>query len=149
MTTTSAGRRRWMKRRSARRIVEVAEQLRKKAEKPRPSSGVPYATPLLFYHDWEQISGAPSPTKFGFKDAQAAFFDALQYKDHFSYYTDYQLLPNLDTGAWLLFYQAYRETYVSAGEKWPARSLSVAHARGRERRRAEGAALRRGRSTRR
>ena len=100
--------------------LEIAARLRKKAEKPRPSSGVPYATPLLFYHDWEQIAGAPSPTKFGFEDAQDAFFHELQYKDHYSYYTDYQLLPNRDTGAWLLFYQAYRETYVSAGAKWPA-----------------------------
>jgi len=100
--------------------LEIAAQLRKKAEKPRPSSGVPFATPLLFYHDWEQIAGAPSPTKFGFQDAQDAFFHELQYKDHYSYYTDYQLLPNRDTGAWLLFYQAYRETYVSAGAKWPA-----------------------------
>jgi hypothetical protein len=100
--------------------AKLAEQLRKNAEKPRPSSGVPYGTPLLFYLDWDQIAGAPSPTQFGFKDAQGAFFDELQYKDHFSYYTDYQLLPNRNTGAWLLFYQAYRETYVSAGEKWPA-----------------------------
>jgi hypothetical protein len=100
--------------------VAIAAQLRKKAEKPRPSSGVPYATPLLFYHDWEQLRGAPSPTQFGFQDAQAAFFDELQYKNNFSYYTDYQRLPGRDSGAWLLFYQAYRETYVSAGEKWPA-----------------------------
>ena len=40
---------------------KIAEQLRKKAEKPRPSAGVPYATPLLFYHDWDQSQGAPSP----------------------------------------------------------------------------------------
>jgi hypothetical protein len=100
--------------------LEVAAQLRKKAEKPRPSSGVPYATPLLFYHDWDQIQGAPAPTEFGFKDAQAAFFEELQYQKFFSYYADYQLLPNRDTGAWLLFYQAYRETYISAGETWPA-----------------------------
>jgi hypothetical protein len=100
--------------------LKIAEQLRKKAEKPRPSSGVPYATPMLFYLDWKQIAGAPAPAKFGFRDAQVAFFDELQYKDNYSYYTDYQLLPNRDTGAWLLFYQAYRETYVSAGAKWPA-----------------------------
>jgi hypothetical protein len=100
--------------------LEVAERLRKKAEKPRPSSGVPYATPLLFYHDWDQIQSAPPPTKFGFKDAQAAFFEELQYLKYFRYYTDYQLLPNRDTGAWLLFYMAYRETYVRAAETWPA-----------------------------
>ena len=29
--------------------LKIAEQLRKNAEKPRPSSGIPYATPLLFY----------------------------------------------------------------------------------------------------
>ena len=99
--------------------VKRAGQLRKNAEKPRPSSGVPYPTPLFFYLDWGQIIGAPSPKQFGFNDAQAAFFNEIQYKDFFSYYSDYQLLPNRDTGAWLLFYQAYRETYVSAGEKWP------------------------------
>jgi len=100
--------------------LEIAAALREKAKKPRPSSGVPYATPLLFYYDWQQISGAPSPIEFGFQDAQKAFFDAMMYQDHFSYYADYQKLPGRDTGAWLLFYQAYRETYVSAGEKWPA-----------------------------
>lgn len=100
--------------------VAIAEQLRKDAEKPRPSSGIPHASPLLFYHGWDRIGGAPSPTKFGFQDAQRAFFEKLQYDNHFTYYCDYQLLPNRDTGAWLLFYQAYRETYVSAGEKWPA-----------------------------
>ena len=100
--------------------VAIAEKLRKEAEKPRPSSGVPYATPMLFYHGWDQISGAPSPEKFGFKDAQAAFFEELQYKNHFDYYADYQTLPGRDKGAWLLFYAAYRETYVEAGAKWPA-----------------------------
>jgi uncharacterized protein DUF1592/uncharacterized protein DUF1588/uncharacterized protein DUF1587/uncharacterized protein DUF1595/uncharacterized protein DUF1585/cytochrome c len=100
--------------------VKIAGQLRKKVERPIPSSGVPYATPMLFYHDWEQIQGAPSPVKFGFMDAQKAFFEALQYKNNFSYYTDYQLLPGRDTGAWLLFYMAYRETYVIADPKWPS-----------------------------
>lgn len=105
--------------------VEIARQLRKKAEKPRPSSGVPYATPLLFYHDWEQIAGAPSPTNFGFSDAQRAFFEELQHQKFFSYYNDYQALPGRDSGAWLLFYQAYRETYVSAGERWTAGRYTV------------------------
>jgi hypothetical protein len=105
--------------------VKLAEQLRKKAEKPRPSSGLPYATPRLFYLDADQIKGAPSPTRFGFQDAQKAFFDENQFTNFFSYYADYQLLPGRDTGAWLLFYQAYRETYVSAGEKWPAGSYTL------------------------
>jgi hypothetical protein len=100
--------------------VETAAQLRKKAEKPRPSSGIPYPTPRLFYLDWDQIRGAPAPSDFGFKDAQKAFFDENQYVHFFPYYADYQQLPGRDAGAWLLFYQAYRETYVSAGEKWPA-----------------------------
>ncbi|HEX4130759.1 MAG TPA: DUF1592 domain-containing protein [Pirellulales bacterium] len=99
--------------------VATAERLRKQTEKPRPSSGVPYATPMHFYLDWDQIAGAPSPTEFGFQDAQKAFFDETQYRNHFVYYDDYQKLPARETGAWLLFYQAYRETYVSAGEKWP------------------------------
>jgi hypothetical protein len=53
-------------------------------------------------------------------DAQKAFFDELQYINHFAYYTDYQKLPGRESGAWLLFYQAYRETYVEAGPKWPS-----------------------------
>ena len=40
--------------------------------------------------------------------------------NYFDYYADYQKLPGRDTGAWLLFYQAYRETYVDADAKWPA-----------------------------
>lgn len=100
--------------------LAVANRLREEAKKPRPSSGVPYATPLLFYHGWEEIKGAPSPTDFGFADAQKAFFDELQYINHFAYYTDYQSLPGRESGAWLLFYQAYRETYVEAGPKWPS-----------------------------
>lgn len=99
--------------------VKIAEELREKAKKPRPSSGVPFATPLLFYHDWDQIRGAPPPSEFGFKDSQAAFFEEQRYQKQFSYYVDYQKLPNRETGAWLLFYLAYRETHVSADEKWP------------------------------
>jgi hypothetical protein len=99
--------------------IQVTRQLRKKAKKPRPSSGVPYPTPLLFYLDWDQVAGAPSPTNFGFSDAQRAFFEELQYQKYYSYYMDYQLLPQRKTGAWLLFYQAYREAYVSADESWP------------------------------
>ncbi|HEX4132285.1 MAG TPA: DUF1592 domain-containing protein [Pirellulales bacterium] len=98
----------------------IAAKLRKDAEKPRPSSGVPYATPMFFYLDAEQIHGAPSPTEFGFQDAQNAFFEEIQYRKFFSYYADYQKLPGRDAGAWLLFYHGYRETYVAAGEKWPA-----------------------------
>jgi len=98
---------------------ELAARLREAAKQPRPSSGVPHATPLMFYHDWAQLRGAPPPTEFGFKDAQDAFFEELQYQKHHRYYVDYQTLPGRDTGAWLLFYQAYRETYVSAGPKWP------------------------------
>ena len=100
--------------------LKIAAELREKAKKPRSASGVPYATPLFFYFDWEQIQGAPSPTDFGFQDAQGAFFEENQYVNFFPYYEDYQKLPARDTGAWLLFYQAYRETYVEAGEKWPA-----------------------------
>jgi hypothetical protein len=100
--------------------VALAEKLRKDAEKPRPSSGIPYASPLLFYLDSEQISGAPPASQFGFRDAQNAFFYELQYRTQFPYYTDYQSLPGRDTGAWLLFYQAYRETHVEARAEWPA-----------------------------
>ena len=100
--------------------LKIAAELREKAKKPRPASGVPYATPLFFYFDWEQIKGAPPPTDFGFKDAQQAFFEEHMYENYFPYYADYQKLPARDTGAWLLFYQAYREEYVSAGPKWPA-----------------------------
>jgi hypothetical protein len=99
--------------------VEVVATLREKAKKPRPSSGVPYATPILFYLDWNQIKGAPPPQAFGFQDGQKAFSDEIVYRNYFPYYADYQKLPARDTGAWLLFYLAYRETYVSAGEKWP------------------------------
>lgn len=99
--------------------VEVAARLREEAKKPRPSSGVPYATPLFFYLDWDQIAGAPHPKDFGFPDAQKAFFDKIQYDQHFDYYKAYQSLPGRDAGAWLLFYQAYRETYVEAPADWP------------------------------
>jgi hypothetical protein len=99
--------------------VEVAARLREEAKKPRPSSGVHYATPLFFYLDWDQIAGAPHPKDFGFPDAQKAFFDKIQYDQHFDYYRAYQSLPGRDAGAWLLFYQAYRETYVETPADWP------------------------------
>ena len=99
---------------------KIAAKLRKDAEKPRPSSGVPYATPLFFYYGWDRIRGAPSPAKFGLRDAQTAFADEVHYQNFFVYYTDYQKLPGRETGAWLLFYQAYRETQVAAEKSWPA-----------------------------
>ena len=100
--------------------VKIAAELREKAKQPRPASGVPFASPLFFYLDWEQIKGAPSPVEFGFKDAQQAFVEENLYNQFFPYYEDYQKLPARDKGAWLMFYLAYRETYVEAGKKWPA-----------------------------
>lgn len=100
--------------------VVLAAQLRKKAEKPRPSSGYPHPTPRLFYLDADQIKGAPSPAKYGFKDTHDAFLQEHDYVNFFPYFADYQKLPGRETGAWLMFYMAYRETYVSAGKKWPA-----------------------------
>ena len=100
--------------------MKIAAELREKAKRPRPATGIPYASPLFFYLDWEQIKGAPSPTGYGFKDAQAAFVEENLYVNYFSYYQDYQKLPARDNGAWLMFYLAYRETYVEADKKWPA-----------------------------
>lgn len=105
--------------------VAINARLRKKAEKPRPSSGYPHPTPRLFYLDADQIKGAPSPTKFGFKDTHDAFLQEHDYVNFFPYFADYQKLPSRDTGAWLMFYMAYRETYVSAGEKSPAGRYSL------------------------
>ena len=100
--------------------LKIAAELREKAKKPRPTTGVPYATPLFFYLDWEQIKGAPSPAAYGFMDAQAAFVEENLYVNYFTYYEDYQKLPARDKGAWLMFYLAYRETYVEADKNWPA-----------------------------
>ena len=100
--------------------VKIAAELHEKAKLPRPASGVPFASPLFFYLDWEQIKGAPSPVDFGFKDAQQAFVEENLYNHYFPYYEDYQKLPARDKGAWLMFYLAYRETHVEAGKQWPA-----------------------------
>ncbi|HWA98709.1 MAG TPA: DUF1592 domain-containing protein [Pirellulales bacterium] len=100
--------------------VAKIDQLKLDAQKLSGASASPRAAPLLYYHLWHQIAGAPSPEEFGFHDSQAALFEELQYRLHYTYYADYQQLPGRDRGAWLLFYQAYRETYVSAGESWPA-----------------------------
>jgi hypothetical protein len=106
--------------------VEIAAKLRKEVKTPAETGkadlgrAVLEHAAMMFYHKWDQIKGAPPPSQFGFQDAQKAFFDELQYINHFVYYTDYQSLPGRDTGAWLLFYQAYRETYVEADAKWPA-----------------------------
>jgi len=100
--------------------VKIAAELHEKAKQPRPASGVPFATPLFFYLDWEQIKGAPSPVEFGFKDAQQAFVEENNFVHFFSYYEDYQKLPAREKGAWLMFYLAYRETYVEADKTWPA-----------------------------
>jgi hypothetical protein len=74
--------------------LAIAAQLRKKAEQPRPSSGIPSPTPQLFYLDWEQIKHAASPTKFGFTDAQDAFFHWVMYEYHFQSFAAYQKLPS-------------------------------------------------------
>ncbi|MGV3659268.1 MAG: DUF1592 domain-containing protein [Prosthecobacter sp.] len=100
--------------------VATAARLREEAKTVRPAGGLPYAAPLMFYHGWDQMKGAPSPAVFGFRDAQAALFEELQHINHFNYYADYQKLPGRDIGAWLLFYMAYRETYVEADKSWPA-----------------------------
>ncbi|WP_395736879.1 DUF1592 domain-containing protein [Prosthecobacter sp.] len=105
--------------------LKTAAALREQAKKPRPASGIPYASPLFFYYGWDQIKGAPPPSDYGFKDAQQAFFEENQHQNFFPYYADYQKLPARDTGAWLLFYQAYREEYVSAAEKWPAGNYTL------------------------
>lgn len=76
--------------------------------------------PHLFYNGFTKISGAPAPTKFGFKDVDAAQFARTEYQYHHQYYADYQKLPQREEGAWLMLYSLGRYARVSASEKWPA-----------------------------
>ncbi|MFM8471283.1 MAG: DUF1587 domain-containing protein [Limisphaerales bacterium] len=76
--------------------------------------------PHLFYNGFAQINGAPTPTQFGFRDADDAQFARSEYSYHFRYYDDYQKLPQRDTGAWLMLYSLGRFTGITAPEKWPA-----------------------------
>jgi len=76
--------------------------------------------PHLFYNGFAQITGAPAPTQFGFRDVDEAQFAHSEYTYHFRYYEDYQKLPARDTGTWLMLYSLGRYTGISASEKWPA-----------------------------
>jgi len=99
----------------------------KLAAELRQSTAIPSMNPydgrrvgLSFNNKWEVLKGAPSPTEFGIRDAESGRVDELEHIYQFQYFTDYLGLPQRDTGAWLGFYFAYRETYVAAGPKWPA-----------------------------
>ena len=75
--------------------------------------------PHLFYNGFAEISGAPAPTQFGFRDVDDAQFARSEYMYHFRYYEDYQKLPARDAGSWLMLYSLGRYTGISASEKWP------------------------------
>ncbi|MEQ1860943.1 MAG: DUF1592 domain-containing protein [Chthoniobacteraceae bacterium] len=109
--------------------VEEAAKLpenSKLAAELRESTKIPSMNPydgrrvgLLFNNKWEVLKGAPAPQSFGLGDAETARVQELEHIYQLQYFTDYMKLPARDTGAWLGFYFAYRETYVAADAKWP------------------------------
>jgi hypothetical protein len=76
--------------------------------------------PHLFYSGFAKLKDSPQPSQFGFRDVDDAQFARSEYTYHFRYYSDYQKLPQRDTGSWLMLYSLGRYTGITASEKWPA-----------------------------
>ena len=77
-------------------------------------------SPHVFYNHFAEITGAPPPTQFGFKDVDDAQFARSEYSYHHQYYADYPKLPQRDTGTWLMLYSLGRYTGITAPTNWPA-----------------------------
>lgn len=100
--------------------VKLAAELRESTKIPSMNPFDGRRVGLLFNNKWEVLKDAPAPQTFGLGDAETARVQELEHIYQFQYFTDYMKLPARDTGAWLGFYFAYRETYVAADAKWPA-----------------------------
>ncbi len=76
--------------------------------------------PHLFYSGFAKLKDSPSPTQFGFRDVDDAQFARSEYSYHHQYYADYAMLPQRETGTWLMLYSLGRYTGITAPDKWPA-----------------------------
>jgi hypothetical protein len=94
--------------------TENAEVVGKLREDPRLKT-----QPHLFYSRFAEIPGAPAPTQFNFRDVEDAQFARSEYSFHHQYYANYQKLPQLETGAYLMLYSLARYTGVTAPSTWP------------------------------
>jgi len=94
--------------------TENAEVVGKLREDPRLKT-----QPHLFYSRFAEIPGAPAPTQFNFRDVEDAQFARSEYSFHHQYYANYQMLPQRETGAYLMLYSLARYTGVTAPSTWP------------------------------
>ncbi len=91
--------------------VGRAEALRKTADKEEKKHS--------FYRHWAEIKGAPSPTKYGFKDAFAAIAEQGEYEETNPYHERYLALPQADKGSYLFIFRLRHEEKVTPGRNWP------------------------------
>jgi hypothetical protein len=72
-----------------------------------------------FYRRWQDIQGAPSPTKFGFKDAPEAEMAEGEYNAIHKYQERYLALPKVNEGSYLFIFRLRHEEGIKPTDPMP------------------------------
>jgi hypothetical protein len=72
-----------------------------------------------FYRRWQDIQGAPSPTKFGFKDAPEAEMAEGEYNAIHKYQERYLALPKANEGSYLFIFRLRHEEGIKPTDPMP------------------------------
>jgi hypothetical protein len=72
-----------------------------------------------FYRRWQDIQGAPSPSKFGFKDAPEAEMAQVEYDAIHKYQERYLTLPKVKEGSYLFIFRLRHEEGIKPPKDMP------------------------------
>lgn len=75
--------------------------------------------PVRFYRHWARLSGAPSPSWFGFKDAAEGESLKNQFETESRNVASYFQLPHVDKGSYLFVFIVRGQESVVAPKHWP------------------------------
>ena len=77
-------------------------------------------SPLRFYRHWDELTGAPPPTRFGFKDAAEGQSLKEWFDESSAYARQYFALPHADRGSYLFVFIVRPQESIVAPKDWPA-----------------------------
>ncbi len=76
-------------------------------------------SPLRFYRHWDELTGAPPPTRFGFKDAAEGQELKEWFDESSAYARQYFALPHADRGSYLFVFIVRPQESIVAPKDWP------------------------------
>ena len=75
--------------------------------------------PRRFYRQWAELTGAPPPTEFGFKDAAEGEGVKQQFDEETQHVRQYFALPHVDRGSYLFVFIVRPQEQLVAPKNWP------------------------------